>query len=94
MDETVSFVQKPGGTYGWTIMANDPKMAIDMMDDWSADGHGAVPMFVGKEWDTNDPAEISIDDVLADADVQAETAKAIAEVDHQVQILLDETGLP
>ena len=93
VDETISFV-RADNERGWTIAVNDPTLAIEMLNEQVAKGNGNVEMFVGKNWDTDDPAAITIKDVLDDNDVMEESEKGIALVDEQLQILLDETGLP
>lgn len=92
VDETLSFV-KADNERGWTIVRNDAMMAIHMLEDLKTAGHGDVPMFVGKEWDANDPSEITISAVLDDTDVMAETAASAAEVDDQVEILKETVGI-
>ena len=92
VDETITFI-KVDSPRGWTIVRNDALMAIKKLQDLSAAGHGDVKMFVGKDWDTNDPAETTIDEVLADTDVMAETTSSAAEVDAQIEILKEVTGI-
>lgn len=92
VDETLSFIKAPGAR-GWVLLANDPKLAVDMLAKASADGHGATKMFVGKQWDTGDDAEVTIDAALSDQDVMASSNEAVVEVAAQVKKLKDETGL-
>ncbi|MCW5810906.1 MAG: hypothetical protein KIT84_07830 [Labilithrix sp.] len=101
VDETLSFV-KANTPRGWKLLINDARWAIQMLEDEVARGNGDVPMFVGKNWREQDPstgaevlrdAKITIKDVLADATVMAATAEAAVEVDEQVRIIKQETGL-
>lgn len=53
-----------------------PALAVQMLQQLQDDGYGAVKMHVGKKWYGDDPwevwaADISIDEVLADADIMA-----------------------
>lgn len=97
VDETITFV-KTNTPRGWTIVANDPRLAKKMLEEQVAKGNGNVTMFQEKYWvdfDNNKevPAEVSISDVLADKDVIAESASSAAEVDNQLAILQKETGI-
>ncbi|MFU8806113.1 MAG: protein-arginine deiminase family protein, partial [Bradymonadaceae bacterium] len=47
IDETVSFI-KSDSPRGWSLVANDPAMARQMLTAQRDAGHGDVPMFVGK----------------------------------------------
>src|SRR5262249_55548774 len=73
VDETLSFV-RANTPRGWVLLANDARMAKQMLEDQVAAGRGDLKMFVGKSWvnlttrETR-PAEISIKDVLADTEV-------------------------
>lgn len=92
VDETITFL-RADSPRGWVIGANDAALAKQMLEDAVAAGYGDVPMFVGKYWDQNDPAEVTISEVLADKDVMADSAEAIIEVDDQIEILKEETGI-
>lgn len=96
VDETISFV-KVNSPRGWAILVNDPAMAKKMLQDASAAGNGSTLMFAGKNWlDANSnetPAQITIDQVLADTNVMTASDQAVAEVDGQLQILKQETGI-
>ncbi|MFT7625398.1 MAG: protein-arginine deiminase, partial [Myxococcota bacterium] len=92
VDETISFIRADNDK-GWTIAANDAAMAVDLFEKLVEDGQGDAPMFVGKFWDTDEPSETTPTEILANKVVMEESAKAIAEVDAQLQILYDETGL-
>jgi protein-arginine deiminase len=96
VDETISFV-KANSPRGWALLINDPAMAKKMLQDASAAGHGSTIMFAGKLWlDNNNnesPADVTIDQVLADTNVMTASDQAVAEVDAQLQILKTETGI-
>lgn len=96
VDETVSFL-KVNSPRGWIVLVNDVPLARQMLEAAQANGHGQVKMFVGKYWlgdfGGEFPAEITIDDVLADTDVMNESAISAAEVDAQLNILKAETGI-
>ena len=94
VDETVSFV-KAHTPRGWVMLINDPRLARTMLEEQVELGHGKAKLFVGMRasgW-LGGSAEISIDDLLADTEVMAESAKAAAAVDKQREILVRETGL-
>lgn len=96
VDEVFSFV--PAATArGWKVLVGSPKMARQMLLDAQTAGHGAETMFKGKKWYPESggtkPAEISIDDVLADQDLMAASQDAQAEIDAMVDQLKSEVGL-
>ncbi len=67
-----------------------------MLEQAQAAGFGAVTMFKGKEWLANSgeiPAEISIDDVLADQELMASSQESQAEIDDLVELMKKEVGL-
>lgn len=97
VDETISFVKAPTPR-GWKLLVNDARMAKKMLEDQVAAGHGDVMMFVGKFWvdmDTEEsrPADISIQDVLANTLVMQASAEAATEVDGQLAVLKKELAL-
>ena len=101
VDETISFVKAPTPR-GWVMLVNDARLARDMLEKASASGYGSTPMFVGKKWKTRDPqtgatiqtpAEITIDQVLADEVVMAASAEAALHIDDQVAVVKVATGL-
>lgn len=97
IDEFTSFV-KANNARGWVLLAASPKMARDMLLKMQADGHGQTQLFVGKQWpDANYnmtiPAAITIDDLLADASIAAESQYVQTRVDAEVKRLKDEIGL-
>jgi protein-arginine deiminase len=92
VDETTTFV-KASSPRGWALGLNDPALARKMLEDAKAAGFGSTLMFTGKFWSQNQPAEVSIDEVLADPDVMNESAKAAVEIDGQLDTLKQETGI-
>lgn len=96
IDETVSFI-KAKSPRGWVLLANDPTVAKKMLEDQVTAGKGSTPMFIGKEWyDDNGrgtPAQVTIDQVLADTDVMSASAEASTEVASQLAKIKKETGL-
>ncbi|MBS2013812.1 MAG: protein-arginine deiminase [Deltaproteobacteria bacterium] len=92
VDETLSFV-KAGTPRGWVLLVNDATAAKSMLEAQSAAGNGGLPMFVGKFWDSRTPAQVTIDQVLADTEVMQASAEAAVEVDAQLAILKAATGL-
>ena len=96
VDETLSFV-KADSPRGWALVVNDPALAKKMLEDASAAGHGDAVMFQGENWLDNNyndvPAQITIDQVLADTEVMAASADAEAEISTQLEVLKKETGI-
>ncbi|MBX3204829.1 MAG: protein-arginine deiminase [Labilithrix sp.] len=92
IDETVSFV-KANNARGWVMLVNDAAMARSMFQTRANAGQGNTPLHVGKFWTNGGSAQVTINQVLADTDVMAANAEAIIEVDAQVKIIKDETGL-
>lgn len=92
VDETMSFV-KASTPRGWVLLVNDATLAKSMLEAQSAAGNGAVPMFVGKNWDSRTAAQVTIDQVLADTEVMQASAEAAVEVDAQLAIIKAATGL-
>ncbi len=92
VDETLSFV-KASSPRGWVALVNDARLARDMLQQQADAGYGNTPMFVGKYWDSQSPAQQTINQVLSDTDVMSASAEAAAEVDDQVAALKAATGL-
>lgn len=92
IDETTSFV-KASTPRGWKLLVNDATMAKTMLQNLSSQGYGSTSMFVGKYWDSNSPAQATINQVLSDTDIMSASAEAAAEVDAQVAIIREATGL-
>ncbi len=99
IDETVSFL-KVNSPRGWVVLANDARLAKQMLQDEVAKGNGNVPMFVGKkvwkatdQWAPTGDAQRTISQVLANTNVMNESALAAVEVDAQVGIIKEAAGL-
>ncbi len=96
VDETTSFV-KANTPRGWALVVNDPALAKKMLQDASAAGHGDAVMFKGENWldnqNNNVPADITIDQVLANTEVMSSSAEAATEIDSQIATLKKETGI-
>jgi protein-arginine deiminase len=96
VDETISFV-KANTPRGWIVLANDPRLAKQMLEDQVAKGYGGAIMFAGLFWldKNNNPfaADRSISDVLADTSIMAQSATAAAAIDAELQVIKTETGL-
>lgn len=92
VDETMAFL--PASTpRGWILLVNDPALARDMLLALEAGGHGDAMLFAGKSWRFGAAAETTVAQLLADVDVMAESNKAAAEVDAQLEIVRAATGL-
>lgn len=96
IDESISFL-KAATPRGWIVLANDARLAKSMLEAEVARGNGAVPLFVGKQTisdrGTEVPAQTTIAQVLANAEVMQASAEAAVKVDQQLAILKRETGL-
>jgi protein-arginine deiminase len=96
VDETISFI-KMSNPRGWGMAVNDAALAKKMLEDLVGQGHAGVIMFAGKKIynDNNQEvlAEATIQQVLDDTEVMGESAKAVIEVDAQLTILRNETGI-
>lgn len=96
VDEVFSWV-KSDSPRGWRMLAADDELAHDMLLELQAQGHGGQTLFAGKnwmDWDGNEtPAEISIDDALADADLMAASQEAHVRTGEMLEIIRSETGL-
>jgi protein-arginine deiminase len=92
IDETVSFLKAPGPR-GWVMLANDARMAKQMLDDQVTAGNGNVVMFEGMKWSDNSPAQVTISQLLADQAVMKASMDAAAHVDSQIAAIKMETGL-
>jgi protein-arginine deiminase len=96
VDETVSFL-KASTPRGWIVLANDARLARQMLLDAQAAGHGATRLFAGKRWFDEEgneiDAETTVSALLANADVMQASAEAAVKVDEQLAILKRETGL-
>ena len=96
VDETISYL-KASTPRGWIVLANDARLARQMLLDAQANGNGSTRLFVGKRWldDMGNElnAETTVSALLANADVMQASAEAAVKVDEQLAILKRETGL-
>jgi protein-arginine deiminase len=92
VDETLSFA-KADNARGWILLVNDPLMAKQMLEEASSGGYGDTLMFAGMETMYGQPAQRTIDQVLADPEVMGESADSAVEVEAQVQTLRDAIDL-
>ncbi len=97
VDETLSFM-KVNTPRGWVVLANDARLARQMLQQAVQQGFGSTRMFIGKSW-LNDfgtgevSATKSISQVLADTDVMTHSNEAAVKVDEQLDILKAQTGI-
>ena len=98
VDEFLSYV--PANTpRGWKLLVASTTLARKMLQDASTAGNGSVLMFTGKDrYDMNggsslQPAQISIDQVLADTNLMNWSQQAQAEIDMNVMTLKSTIGL-
>ena len=92
VDEIFAFL--PASTpRGWVLLVNDPALARAMLLEAEADGHGDAKLFTGREWRAGSPAEVTVSQVLADVDVMTTSAIAAAEIEAQLEIVREATGL-
>lgn len=92
VDEVFSYV--PANTpRGWKLLVGSPRLAKAMLEKASADGFGAVEMFIGKTWWGGADAAISIDEVLANVEVMQESQVAQTEIDGMLEEVKEAVGL-
>jgi protein-arginine deiminase len=99
VDEIFSFVRAPSPR-GWTVLVGSPTLARQMLLDLQASGHGSVKLFAGKQsYDFSKESEPvvqasrSIDAILADADLMAESQRAQTKIDTATEVLRRELAL-
>jgi protein-arginine deiminase len=99
VDEIFSFVRSPG-VRGWRVLVASPSDARRMLLDLQAAGHGSVKLFAGKrayDFSKEDEplvaAARTIDAVLADADLMAESQRAQTKIDTATEVLRRELAL-
>jgi protein-arginine deiminase len=99
VDEFVSFV--PASTpRGWKLLVASPKLARAMLTEQAAKGNGGAVMFSGKlrygpkdNWEPTLPADVTIDEVLADVDLMQWSQDAQGYIDDARDDLQEEIGL-
>lgn len=92
IDETTSFI-KAQSPRGWVMLAADPALAVSFFEQLEQAGYGSSSIFVGKTWSGGVNAQVTIDQVLNDADVMNESAWAATEIDGQLTTIKAATGL-
>ena len=97
IDETVSFLPV-NSPRGWILLINDARLAKKMLEDQVTAGNGSAIMFPGQQtYNAQGTAYVSaartINQVLADTALMAESATAAAAVDAQLDIIKTATGL-
>ncbi len=100
VDEIFS-VTKMDNERGWGLLANDARLAREMLQKLVDDGLGETKMFVGCETYLNDDeynpqvgdAAISVAEVLDDEYIMAASQEAAVKVDEMLEIIKNETGL-
>lgn len=96
VDEIVHVLPSRNGR-GWTIAVPDPRMALRILQDVQASGHGSTTLFTGRTFNPfvldGGQAEISVDDVLSNQDLLAANERAAGYLDQVIARLLQETGL-
>ena len=92
VDETVSFV-RANSPRGWVMLVNDPKLARSMLEQAQSQGHGSAVLFPGKLWWDNTPWTATVDQVLADSGVMAQSAVADVEIADQLSVIKAATGI-
>jgi len=97
VDEYVSYA--PAATpRGWKLLVASPRRAREMLLDLQMQGLGTTTLHEGKQWYNFDTgqlysATITIDDLLADADIAAASQDAQGFIDQEIAKLADEVGL-
>jgi len=97
VDEVFSWVQADGPR-GWRLLVADPTLAREMLRQLSELGHGDATLFSGKSWIDWDfgneyPADVTVDEILGDADLMAASQQAQLRTDEMLAELREETGL-
>ncbi|MFP2959176.1 protein-arginine deiminase family protein [Myxococcus sp. 1LA] len=92
VDETFTFLPAPTPR-GWIALVADPALARRMLLDAQARGHGDAKLFAGLSWAFSIPAEASIAEVLDNPELMDASAVAALEIDTQLSIVREETGL-
>jgi len=92
VDEVFSYA--PAATpRGFKLLVASPELAVELLQQWQADGHGSATLFVGKHWSNDQSAEVSIDEVLGDADLMAQSQQAQLQIDGMLDTMRQQIGL-
>ncbi|WP_373045291.1 protein-arginine deiminase family protein [Vulgatibacter sp.] len=97
VDEVFSWVQADTPR-GWRLLVADPTMAHEMLVGLQQSGQGDAVLFEGKRWidwqrEVEVPADVTVDEILADADLMAASQEAQIRTDEMLAILEEELGL-
>jgi len=92
VDEAFSYVEVESER-GWILLANDPIMAIAMLQEQEDAGFGDVVMFEGMTWMEGQSAEITISEVLSDPDLMDANAWAAIKVAEMITAYKTITGI-
>jgi len=93
VDETVAYITAKDNPRGWTVAINNAAQAWAKFQELQDDGFGGTSVFAGMDWDPGDPAETTVDEILADPDLAADNQWAVTEVDGQLATLKAEIGI-
>lgn len=93
VDEVLAFLPSSASPRGWVLLANDPRLARRMLEELSAAGHGSATLFTGLATRHGAPAEVTVDEVLANADVAARSESAAVHMEVMLDRLRAEIGL-
>jgi protein-arginine deiminase len=93
ISETINFIEHPSGTHGWLVLLADPVLAVSQLMDLQTAGYGNTPMFEGKFWTGGVPAQVTINEVLADTDVMNATTWAASEIADHLTAIKAATGI-
>lgn len=77
---------------GWALLVADPAGTLDMLETLRQQGHGDALLFEGRQRVVS-PAEISIEDLLADIDLLYANAEAAQRIDEAKASIRAATGL-
>ncbi|MSP25589.1 MAG: hypothetical protein EXR75_10570 [Myxococcales bacterium] len=92
VDEAFSYLPA-NNARGWKLMVGSPRLAKTMLEGWQKAGAGSALMFEGKKWSNGKLAQLSIDEVLADADIMQWSQDAQASIDAMVVTVKAEAGI-
>ncbi len=98
VDEFLSYV--PAKTpRGWKLLVASTTLAVQMLQAQQTAGNGSVLLYPGKQrYDMNggetlEPAQVSIDQVLADTDLMMWSQQSQTEIDADIVTLKQDVGL-
>jgi protein-arginine deiminase len=92
VDEVFNFL--PANTpRGWIVLVADPAEARRILVQAQEQGHGRTKLLAGLTWGFDRPAELSIAQVLNHPGVMDGSAQAALEIDTQLSLLKEATGI-